>query len=58
MKDSAKIITDIYAQADGEFTVNPQNCLSDVTSFTSTSNPLAGNTVTEWHWDFGDGNGS
>jgi PKD repeat protein len=56
IRDSAKIVTDIYVQADGEFAVIPQNCIGDVTSFTSTSNPLAGNTVAEWHWDLGDGN--
>jgi gliding motility-associated-like protein len=53
---SVQSVNTIYAQADGEFTVNAENCLNDVTSFTSSSNPLPGNTITEWHWDFGDGN--
>jgi gliding motility-associated-like protein len=50
-----RLVNTIYAQADGEFTVNPENCVGAVTSFTSTSNPLAGNTTAQWHWDFGDG---
>ncbi len=36
------------------FSVAPENCLGDASTFTSTSNPLPGNTVTQWHWDFGD----
>jgi gliding motility-associated-like protein len=54
-KDSAKIVTDIYAQADAEFTVNPENCLNDVTHFINNSNPLPGNTIVQWNWNFGDG---
>ncbi len=57
-KDTVKIITDIYAQANAAFTVNPANCSYEATSFTSTSNPLPGNTIAQWHWDFGDGNTS
>ncbi|MFN8243747.1 MAG: PKD domain-containing protein [Ferruginibacter sp.] len=38
----------------GNFTVAPENCLADPTVFTSLSDPLSGNTVSEWHWDFGD----
>lgn len=56
--DTTQLVNTIYTQADGEFTVNPENCLNDVTTFTSTANPLAGNTVAEWHWDFGDATSS
>ncbi len=51
---TSQSIADIYAQAKANFTVNPENCLNDVTSFTDNSNGL-GNVITEWHWDFGDG---
>jgi gliding motility-associated-like protein len=51
---SVQSVNTIYSQADGEFTVNAENCMGDVTSFTSTSNPLPGNTIAGWHWDFGD----
>ncbi len=47
-------IADIYPQAKADFTVNPENCLNDVTSFTDISNG-SGSAITEWHWDFGDG---
>lgn len=40
----------------GGFTVNPENCIGDPTNFSSTSDPAPGNTVAQWHWDFGDGN--
>ncbi len=48
-------INDIYAQAQARFTVAPENCFQAATSFTSTSDPLTGNTIAEWHWDFGNG---
>jgi gliding motility-associated-like protein len=38
----------------GNFTLPPATCRGFATNFTSTSDPLAGNTVTQWHWDFGD----
>lgn len=38
----------------GNFILPPENCLNTVTNFTSTSDPLPGNSVTQWHWDFGD----
>jgi gliding motility-associated-like protein len=38
----------------GNFILPPENCLNTVTNFTSTSDPLLGNSVTQWHWDFGD----
>jgi gliding motility-associated-like protein len=50
----SQIIADIYPQAKANFTVNPENCLNDVTNFTDNSNGM-GSTVTQWFWDFGDG---
>jgi gliding motility-associated-like protein len=44
------------AKPTGNFPQPPETCLGDVTNFTSTSNPGTGNTVTNWFWDFGDGN--
>lgn len=38
------------------FIVAAENCLGDATTFTSTSDPLPGNTISQWYWDFGDGN--
>ncbi|MFZ1785701.1 MAG: PKD domain-containing protein [Ferruginibacter sp.] len=38
----------------GNFIPPPETCFGSVTNFTSTSDPLPGNTVAEWHWDFGD----
>jgi gliding motility-associated-like protein len=52
--DTTKILSNIYTQAIAGFTVNPENCLNDITSFTDNSSG-SGNTITEWYWDFGDG---
>ncbi len=38
----------------GNFALPPATCRGFATSFTSSSDPLPGNTVSEWHWDFGD----
>jgi|GEM_PF-1966854 len=38
----------------GNFALPPEPCLGDPVTFTSLSDPLPGNIVTEWHWDFGD----
>jgi gliding motility-associated-like protein len=54
LHDTTKLLSNIYLQAIAAFTVNPENCLNDVTTFTDNSNG-SGNTVTEWYWDFGDG---
>ena len=48
-------VNTIYAQAQSDFTVNPENCLLDTTRFVAADDPLAGNTIASWHWDFGDG---
>jgi gliding motility-associated-like protein len=41
-------------QPKSSFTYPPEGCTNPAISFTSTSDPLAGNTITEWHWNFGD----
>ncbi len=48
-------VNDVYAQAKGDFNVSPEYCLNAQTAFISTSNPLTGNTITDWFWDFGNG---
>jgi gliding motility-associated-like protein len=40
------------------FPLPPETCLGDVTNFASTGSAGAGNAVTGWFWDFGDGNTS
>ena len=50
----SKQLTLIYPQPHGLFTVLPENCLHDTTFFTDQSNG-SGSVVTEWHWNFGDG---
>jgi len=49
-----KILSAVYAQAVAGLTVNPENCLNDVTAFTDNSSG-SGNTIAQWFWDFGDG---
>ncbi|MGG9963784.1 PKD domain-containing protein [Ferruginibacter sp. SUN106] len=49
-----KVLSNIYLQAVAGFTVNPENCLNDVTTFTDNSTG-SGNTIAQWYWDFGDG---
>lgn len=54
VSDTTKILSSIYAQPKAAFTVNAENCLNDTTYFTDQSNGQ-GNTVTNWFWNFGDG---
>ena len=51
--DTSKVLSTVYQQAIAGLTVNPENCLNDITGFTDNSNG-SGNTVTQWFWDFGD----
>ena len=53
--DTTKVLSNVFAQAHANFTLSPENCLRDSTAFTSNATG-SGNTITEWHWDFGDGN--
>lgn len=48
-----------YAQPNADFTVNPY-CLNDVSQFgdLSTINPVDGDFIQDWDWEFGDGNTS
>jgi gliding motility-associated-like protein len=55
-RETITVINTIFEQAKADFTVNAENCLQTATVFNSTSNPLAGNTITDWFWDFGNGN--
>jgi gliding motility-associated-like protein len=41
-------------QPKSSFTYPPEGCTNPAINFTSTSDPLSGNTITEWHWNFGD----
>lgn len=52
--DTLRVFNNVYAQARSGFTVNPENCLNDPTSFSSTATG-SGRPVTQWFWDFGDG---
>ncbi|MEO5647254.1 MAG: PKD domain-containing protein, partial [Chitinophagaceae bacterium] len=54
VKDSTKILNQVFAQPTAAFNVNPEFCLNQPSVFTDQSNGQ-GNTLTEWHWDFGDG---
>jgi len=38
----------------GNFALPPETCKGSATNFVSSSDPLPGNTITEYHWDFGD----
>ena len=44
----------IVTQPIGNFVLPPETCKGTATNFVSSSNPLPGNTVAEWHWVFGD----
>jgi gliding motility-associated-like protein len=38
----------------GNFALPPETCRGTATNFVSSSDPLPGHTVAEWHWNFGD----
>jgi gliding motility-associated-like protein len=46
-------ITDVYAQAHADFMVGAENCLNDVTTFTSNATG-SGNPIANYRWDFGE----
>jgi gliding motility-associated-like protein len=50
---TTKVLSNVFAKASANFTVNTENCLNTVTSFASNSNGQ-GNNITAWSWDFGD----
>ncbi|HSC52466.1 MAG TPA: PKD domain-containing protein [Phnomibacter sp.] len=55
-KDSlTKVLSDVNPQPLANFDINPPFvCIGNAISFTDRSNPLS-QTITGWHWDFGDG---
>lgn len=57
-KELTKSLTTIYNQPKAAFTVNAETCLRDTSIFTDNSNAGAGNSFTQWQWNFGDGNSS
>ena len=52
--DTTKALVNVYPQPKANFTVNPETCLGDTTSFQSSSNG-SGGTIVNWYWNFGDG---
>jgi gliding motility-associated-like protein len=57
ISDTTKILSTVYAQPKAAFTVKAENCLNDTTYFTDQSNGQ-GSAVTNWFWNFGDGQSS
>jgi gliding motility-associated-like protein len=57
MKDSSKVLSNIYPQPKTDFTILNQVCLHDTTLITSSSVTYTGNNVTiaKRFWNFGDG---
>ncbi len=53
--DTTQTITTIYAQPKAAFTVTPEVCLGAATTFTDNSDGK-GSAVTQWQWEFKDGN--
>ena len=54
VKDSSKILKNIYLQPKAGFAVNAFTCLRDTTFYTDSSKGN-GNAVVKWRWSFGDG---
>jgi gliding motility-associated-like protein len=52
--DTTKVLSTVYAQAQASFPQPAAVCTGTPTAFTSTSNPLAGNTIQTYRWDFGE----
>ncbi|MEI7734574.1 MAG: PKD domain-containing protein [Ferruginibacter sp.] len=48
-------VSNIYPQPTSAFSLAAEDCLNNVTAFTSNASGN-GSTITEYHWDFGDGN--
>jgi len=49
-----RLVNTIYAQAHAEF-IATEVCFNAETHFVNSSNPLPGNLIVQWNWDFGDG---
>jgi len=52
--EQQKSFNNVYARPSATFNVTPEVCLRDTTIFQSTST-AAGQTITRWRWDFGNG---
>ena len=55
--DTVKALSTVYPQPHGAYTAPAPVCQGTAMNFTSSSDPLAGNTVATYYWDFGDGTG-
>jgi len=54
VKDSSKVVSNIYAQPKAKMGVSSYVCLRDSTVYTDSSDGK-GSTVVKWKWNFGDG---
>ena len=54
ISDTTKVLSTVYPQPKAAFNVMAENCLNDITYFTDQSNGQ-GSTITNWFWNFGDG---
>jgi gliding motility-associated-like protein len=50
-----QVLNTVYNPPTASFTVLPENCLNDTTKALNTSTD-ASNPITQWNWNFGDGN--
>lgn len=50
----SKLITNVFAQPKSEFTYATEACINTAATFTSTADPLPGNSIVSYQWDFGD----
>jgi gliding motility-associated-like protein len=53
-KQLTKIFDNVYAQPKANFTVPAEVCFRDTTVFVNTSSATS-QTITQWNWNFGDG---
>lgn len=54
VSDTTKILSSIYAQPKAAFNASAETCLNDTTFFTDATT-ISGSSVTNWYWEFGDG---
>jgi gliding motility-associated-like protein len=57
VSDTMKTLSTVYPQPKAAFTLKTENCLNDTTYLTDQSNGQ-GSTITNWYWNFGDGQSS
>lgn len=51
IKDTTKTLSTIYVAPHADFTVTPETCLRDSTTFTDVNDAGTGNTITNWYWN-------